>query len=128
MGGRDAWIGLACTALILVGTARLALAEMPSAAREEESTQVDGALRKLGRGIANVVTCPVELLRTPERVGQRDGYLAAMTVGVLQGAWRTLLRGTVGIFEVATFYLDSPNHFEPLITPEFAFGSPVESD
>jgi putative exosortase-associated protein (TIGR04073 family) len=85
-------------------------------------------LRKLGRGVANVVTCPVELLRTSEQVGRRDGYLAALTVGLLQGTWRTVLRGAVGLFEVATFYKETPNNFTPLIRPEFVLGGEGVSD
>ncbi|MCI0563593.1 MAG: exosortase system-associated protein, TIGR04073 family [Nitrososphaera sp.] len=88
----------------------------------EEASQVSGMLRKLGRGIANVATCPFELLRTPEQIGLREGYLAALTVGLLEGAWRTILRGTAGLFEVATFYVEVPEGFKPLIKPEFAFG------
>jgi putative exosortase-associated protein (TIGR04073 family) len=55
-------------------------------------------------------------------VWSHDGYLAGATVGVFQGAWRTILRGAAGIFEVATFYLEIPKGFEPLIRPEFVLG------
>lgn len=92
------------------------------AATEIRTPYVDGALRKLGRGITNVVTCPVELLRTPEKVGRRDGYLAATTVGLLQGAWRGILRGVVGVFEIVTFPVEVPKDFAPLMRPEYVFG------
>lgn len=85
----------------------------------EGSSYTDGMLRKLGRGIANVATCPAELIRTPTLLNHREGYLSAMTVGVVQGAWRTVLRGVVGVFEIATFYAEVPKDFRPLMMPEF---------
>ena len=109
--------------VVLLPVLSLALAG-PAWARmteEQGSSQVNGALRKLGRGIANIVTCPAELLRTPDRVGRQDGYIAAVTVGVLQGAARTIFRGTAGIFEVATFFLEIPKGYRPLIEPEFVW-------
>ena len=86
-----------------------------------EGSYIDGASRKLGRGIANVATCPLELIRTSELVGRQDGYVAALSIGLIQGAWRTLLRGVVGIVEIATFYIEIPNDFQPLVHPEFVW-------
>lgn len=123
MGKRSAWRVAAGAAVFVVVAAASA-----SAAVDETKggpSYVSGSLRKLGRGIANVVTCPIELPRTVEKVALRDGYLAGGTVGILQGAWRTILRGVVGVFEVATFYAEIPKGFEPLFKPEFAFGHDV---
>jgi len=92
-----------------------------ASAEEGESSRVDRMLHKLGRGIANVATCPGELIRTPELVGKRDGYLAAMTAGIVQGAWRTVLRGVTGVFEVVTFYMEIPKDYAPLMKPEYVF-------
>jgi putative exosortase-associated protein (TIGR04073 family) len=111
--------------VLLLGTLGLLLAvAAPSAgaATEARTPYIDGMLRKLGRGVTNIVTCPAELLRQPELVGRRDGYLAAMSVGLLQGAWRTLQRGVVGAFEVVTFPVEVPKDFAPLMRPEYVFG------
>ena len=83
------------------------------------SAAAQGRMRKLGRGISNMVTAPGELMRTPELVGRREGYLAAMSVGVVEGVWRTLVREVTGIFEVVTFYAEVPKNYEPLMRPEF---------
>jgi putative exosortase-associated protein (TIGR04073 family) len=85
------------------------------------SPHVRGSLWKLGRGIANVATCPLELIRTPRVVTMREGWSTGMTRGVAEGLWRTLLRGVVGVYEVVTFSLEIPADFRPLIKPEFAF-------
>ena len=115
---------------VAVGAVVFVIVAATSAAAAVDETQggpsyVSGSLRKLGRGIANVVTCPIELPRTVEKVALRDGYLAGGTVGILQGAWRTILRGVVGVFEVVTFPAEIPKGFAPLIRPEFAFGHDV---
>ncbi len=93
----------------------------PVCASEGAPSYMDGAFRKFGRGIVNIVTCPAELIRMPELVGRRDGYLAGMTVGLSQGVWHTLLRGAAGVFEIATFYAEIPKGFAPLVTPEFVY-------
>ncbi|MBI4597952.1 MAG: exosortase system-associated protein, TIGR04073 family [Candidatus Omnitrophica bacterium] len=108
------WARILC-GLIVFGIAGVARAEY------EESPDVQGRIRKLGRGLANIATCPAELVRTPELVSRREGFLAGVTVGVLQGAWRGLARGAAGIYEVLTFYSDKPNGYQPLIRPEFVW-------
>jgi len=92
-----------------------------AAAGERKPSYVDGAFRKLGRGIANIVTCPLELIRTPELVGRRDGYVASLSVGLTQGVWRVIARGVSGAYEVVTFPIPLPRHFHPVITPEFVW-------
>lgn len=110
------------TGMLCVAVAAALVIMEPAAALEERSTSsLDGSLRKLGRGLANIATGPAELLRTPELVGRREGYVAAVTVGVVQGVWRAILREVVGVFEVATFYAEVPDNFEPLIAPEFVW-------
>ena len=93
----------------------------PVCAQDAPPSYAEQALRKLGRGIANVATCPAELVRIPVLVGRRDGYLPAMTVGILQGAWKGLVRGVAGLYEVVTFYAETPKDFRPVVTPEFVW-------
>ena len=99
----------------------LALGFTATASAENELTTPGGRLRKLGRGVANIVTAPAELVRTSELVGRRDGYVSAMSVGLFEGTWRTLARAVTGEFEVATFYLEIPDGFGPLMKPEFVW-------
>ena len=116
MGMRSGWVRVGVvTAIALAGLAT------PVSADEGQASYVDGSLRKLGRGIANIVTCPLELIRTPQVESYRYGYVEAVSVGLLRGAWRTIQRGVVGAFEVLTFYAEIPKDFEPLMTPEFVF-------
>lgn len=110
--GRRGWIlGM----VMAVGSAALV------GAQQAESSSLEGSSRKLGRGISNAITFPLELVRTPTLVGRREGYLAALSVGMVQGTVRTVLRGLTGLFELATFYAEIPKNFEPLMKPEFVW-------
>lgn len=80
-----------------------------------------GAMTKLGRGAANVVTAPLELLRVPMLVSRKDGGLAGISVGVARGAWAGLVREAAGLIEVITFPVPIPKNFEPLVRPEFIY-------
>ena len=115
---RSRWgIVLGMAAIVLAGFAA------PAGADEGQASYWDGSLRKLGRGLANVVTCPLELIRTPQAERYRYGYMEAMSVGLLRGVWRTIQRGVVGTFEILTFCAEIPKGFEPLMTPEFVFAN-----
>ena len=81
------------------------------------------ASRKLGRGAANVVSAPLELIRKPFLVGQKDGGLAGMTVGVAQGLGAAVIREGAGLVEVVTFWTSFPNDFQPLVMPEFIYAN-----
>ena len=101
----------------------ISLAATPAWAGDGTSAYMNGMWRKLGRGIANVVTCPLEIPRTSALVGRTDGGVAAWTTGTLQGTWRGLVRGVTGVFEIVTFYAGIPTGFEPLFTPEYVWTS-----
>lgn len=109
------WAALAGLALIVLG------GEMSASADEMTSTHIDGMLTKLGRGIADIATSPLELIRTPAIVSHRAGYLAGGSIGLAQGAWRAIQRAAVGVFEVATFYAEIPPGFQPIMKPEFVW-------
>ena len=109
------WLGL------LGGTVLLVMGMTTTAVAEEKPSYVNGALRKFGRGLANIATCPAELVRVPTLVGRQDGNVAALSVGLVQGTWRTALRGIAGVYEVTTFIVPIPRDFRPVITPEFVY-------
>ena len=113
----NTWVALGCVAGLVAGIAGLAAADEGSLSYRE------GMLRKLGRGFTDIVTCPLELPRTASFVGQREGVVAAMGVGLVKGTWRAIQRGVVGVFEVVTFYAEVPKGFRPIMTPEFVFAN-----
>ena len=79
-----------------------------------------GPLRKLGRGISNVITSPLEI---PNRMGKTyssSGFYESCTYGVIQGFVMTGFRFGVGLIELATFLIPLPERYEPMLSdPEF---------
>ncbi len=83
----------------------------------------DGPLKKLGRGIANLVTCPLELPTGIGRAATEDGAIAAFTWGILKGTFNIVKRAGVGAYEIITFPVPFPADYKPILDdPEFFFG------
>jgi putative exosortase-associated protein (TIGR04073 family) len=82
----------------------------------------DNAMTKLGRGVANMVTFPLEVPEQISRANNSDGPFAGYTVGVLKGFGCALGRACVGVFEAATFLIPYPKDFKPVLKdPEYFF-------
>jgi len=83
------------------------------------TARADDALRKLGRGIANVTTCFIEIPYQITKSTQEDGGTAGATVGVIKGLFCTVGRCLAGIYDVITFPIPVPKGYKPIIDPEF---------
>lgn len=82
----------------------------------------DDALKKVGRGVCNIITCPFEFFAQIQKVSNSDGPFAGVTYGAAKGVGMTLVRAVVGVYEVATFPIPLPKHYEPILKdPEFFF-------
>ncbi len=80
----------------------------------------DTPIKKLGRGICNIVTCPLELFKGIQDTNNENGFFAALTWGILKGTFNTGVRAVVGAYEVVTFPFPIPSDYEPILTdPEF---------
>ena len=79
-------------------------------------------IKKLGRGLCNVVTSPFELSEQIQRANNQDGPMAGWTYGLLKGIGMMGVRAIVGVYEVATFPIPLPKEYKPILTdPEFIF-------
>ncbi|MBF0493967.1 MAG: exosortase system-associated protein, TIGR04073 family [Candidatus Omnitrophica bacterium] len=75
---------------------------------------------KLGRGIANVVTCPLELFAGMKKGADEHGVVGSLTTGVLYGICGTVKRLAVGAYETVTFPVPLPSGYKPILTnPEY---------
>ena len=80
------------------------------------------AFEKLFRGVANIVTSPVEIPRNMYVESQYGGVLSGMTVGLAKGIFQTLVRCGGGVVETLTFPLNFPDEFkDPIIEPEYVW-------
>ena len=80
------------------------------------------AVRKLGRGLANVFTGFLELPQNIVDVAKDEGAIAAVTYGIARGMAMSFLRTGVGLYETVTFLIPLPWDYEPILEPEFMMG------
>lgn len=78
-----------------------------------------GASRKLGRGLANAGLGWTDIFKGMEDVNEEKGFWAGATWGPLYGAVNAVKRTGLGLYETVTFPFEGPNHFDPVIEPEF---------
>lgn len=80
----------------------------------------DDAIKKLGRGIANVAGSPLEFINGMRDAKAESGLLAGFTWGILQGTVNVVKRAVVGVYEIATFPIPIPKDYKPVLNdPEF---------
>ena len=81
-----------------------------------------GPFRKLGRGLANIATFPLELSNRIGKTHERAGLYEAMTYGLFEGIAMMSFRAMMGIYETATFLFPVPAGYEPILKdPEFFY-------
>ena len=106
---------LAAIALLLIVSSA-----MPAFCEEELAEKLNGPATKLGRGLSNMLTFPLEIPEQISRVNNTDGPFAASTVGVLKGLGWAVGRACVGVFETVTFAFPMPKDYEPVLKdPEY---------
>jgi putative exosortase-associated protein (TIGR04073 family) len=91
-----------------------------------------GPVRKLGRGVSNVLFGVCEVLIQPYKVNQTEGGIAAVSYGLFKGIFYFLAREVVGVVDIITFPMPLPGAsalkfdksawgYGPLIEPEWIF-------
>lgn len=77
-------------------------------------------MKKLGRGLANCLTFPLEIPNQISKTNNCEGPCAAATVGLVKGVAMAAFRAVVGVYEVATFPFPIPECYKPILTdPEY---------
>jgi putative exosortase-associated protein (TIGR04073 family) len=81
-----------------------------------EEVYMEEASQKLKRGMTNVVACYGEISQSFGTTYEEDGFMAALSYGLVEGSVLTVRRAIVGVFETLTFFVPS----DPIINdPEF---------
>jgi putative exosortase-associated protein (TIGR04073 family) len=77
------------------------------------------ALRKLGRGVANLLFGIVEVPNQITKTTAEHGGAGGVTYGVGKGIVRWAARELAGAYEVVTFPIPFPHGYKPVMRPEF---------
>lgn len=89
----------------------------------------DGPLNKLGRGAANVLTSPLEIMKGMGDANSEKGIFAGVTTGILTGTFNFVKRALVGVYEIGTFPLPFPKDYKPILDdPEYFLEREKESE
>jgi putative exosortase-associated protein (TIGR04073 family) len=114
------YAGHACGNQQACGGAKAIGKPQPCSGKAAEGLCNNGAWKKLGRGLCNMVTFPLELPNQISRTNNSDGPMAAFTWGLVKGAGMTCFRALVGVYETLTFPIPCPEGYKPVLTdPEF---------
>ncbi len=92
----------------------------------------DGPIRKLGRGVSNVLFGVFEVFIQPYKINETEGGVAALTYGLLKGIFYFGGRVVVGVVDIVTFPVPLPGAstskytwsswgYGPLMEPEWIF-------
>ncbi len=115
---RHVWMALVVTMVVVT-----VCGFVPAAHAYDESAVIlyqGGPVRKLGRGVGNLLTSWAELPLAMERTAKEEGQVAGVTLGALRGVGMAVARALAGGFETATFLFPSPEvGYAPLIQPEY---------
>src|SRR3989339_2273360 len=79
--------------------------------------------KKLGRGLANILTGWIELPKNIYDTSVEDNPLSGLTIGLAKGVGMTIVRTGAGVYETVTFPFPIPEGYAPVLEPEFVFKS-----
>lgn len=84
-----------------------------------EAEYDDNAVSKLTRGLANVVSAPVELGYFYYNYALEGNPFMTLVAGTFYGVSYTLGRTLVGLYEIVSFPCAFPNQYGPIIEPDY---------
>jgi putative exosortase-associated protein (TIGR04073 family) len=73
---------------------------------------------KLGRGLANIVTGPIEIPKNISREWRKSDPVTGFIIGGVKGVGWAASRIAVGVYDTVTFPVPVPANYEPLMQPE----------
>ena len=88
--------------------------------------RADDVACKLGRGLTNIITGPIELFAELDYGIERYGWSRGVPAGMISGFCKSISRTLAGVYEVVTFPIEYPADFKPVVEPEFVFVSSNE--
>lgn len=104
----------------LFGAVLLASILFTSFARaDDDAPSGQNPVRKLGRGVANVLFGFIEVPNQYTKAVAEHGGSAGLTYGIPKGFVRWFQRECVGVYEIVTFPVPAPRGYKPVMKPEF---------
>ena len=92
----------------------------PAVYAEEESLVLQSG-KKLARGATNLATGWLEVPKQIYEVGQVEGWFAGILRAPFDGLGMSLARTIAGAYEILTFPVPAPLHYQPLLQPAYVW-------
>jgi putative exosortase-associated protein (TIGR04073 family) len=109
------WICMAAFMVIL--TSGIAHAGADEHYRQQSTASK--MLHKLGRGVVNIFTSPVEIPRNIAIEWERTDPVTGLFMGTVKGFGWGFARFATGVYDTFTFPFPVPEDYVPLMDPEF---------
>jgi len=88
-------------------------------AETDDPPQGHNPLRKLGRGVSNLLFGVVEIPNQYTKAVSLHGGASGVTYGLPKGLTRWIGRELTGVYEIITFPIPFPKGYQPVMKPEF---------
>ncbi len=75
--------------------------------------------RKLQRGFLNIVLSPIEISNEMAKEEDKEEFIPTWLTGMGRGACYAVGRALAGVYDLVTFAVSAPAHYDPLVYPEF---------
>lgn len=133
--GGQGWVGMVMMGVLLVLTGPAWADEPQPQVQATDEPNEPGLAAQIGgkfvRGVANFGFGWVEFPKQIHRVGRERGWLAGAFRGSVEGLGMFLARTIAGMYEIFSFPVPLPPHYQPLVRPEFVWqpepAAPVRS-
>ncbi len=106
---------IALLVLLAFACPLIAAEVVPEAEIQGEGTP----LRKLQRGFLNVALSPFEISNELSKEVRNDTLPPSWVAGLGRGAFYTVGRALVGVYEMVSFAIPYPANYKPVLQPEF---------
>ena len=77
--------------------------------------------RKLQRGFLNVALSPLEISHELAKEKKIRSVVPSWFAGLGRGSFFTAGRMLTGVYEMGTFFIPLPAHYDPVVQPEFTW-------
>ena len=114
-----------------LSTVLAALTVLLIAASSSQAAEIENAgtpLRKLQRGFLNIALSPIDISNELSKEVRNDTFPPSWVAGLGRGMVYTVGRALVGVYEIVTFPIPCPEHYKPVLLPEFPWEKLPSSD
>lgn len=107
--------------LVVACAVSMSVLVLPARVAAERGGVVERAGEKLVRGLVNLGTGWVEILKQPYLIGKQHGWLAGTLRGPVEGLGMVVARTVGGAYEILTFPLPIPSGYQPMVEPDYVW-------